>query len=90
MAKEEFAEDKYCRPLRHGTALWSGKAKALWSWWEVGGDRWRIIRVCGLTLVGEQPAGQGGAQRPCQAEPQAYASTGRSHQLQEPLCGPGC
>lgn len=44
----------------------------------MGGE---LVRMCGLTHVREQPATAGGAQRPCQAEPQACAITGISHQL---------
>lgn len=64
MVKEELAEDKYGQLRQHSTALWSGKAEALCSRWEVGGDWWEVVRVCGLTPVGERPAGAGALQDP--------------------------
>lgn len=82
VVKEEFTEDKYCRPPaspRQPCGLARPEHRAAGGREVgIGGE---LVRMCGLTLVGERPAGAGGAQRPCQAEPQAHAITGLSHPL---------
>ena len=79
VVREEFAEDEYHRPRQHSAALWSGKTKALYSWWEAGGDWWTITQDLWLVPCQGAACRDGGAQRLCPAEPQADAIQGMSH-----------
>lgn len=85
IVKEEFAEDNSTSPLQHCSPVeWQDQVCA-------AGERRdlveELVRICGLTHAEEQPAGIGGAQSLCQEEPQAYAITGMSHQLENSTAG---
>lgn len=80
--KEEFAEDRDCRPHQEVViskaglhSLWPGKAEALCSWWEVGGVRRRTSQDVWSDPSRGAACRDGGAQRPHQVEPQEYVIT---------------
>lgn len=80
VVKEEFTEDEYCRPPaspRQPCGLARPEHRAAGGREVgIGGE---LVRMCGLTLVGERPAGAGGS-----SETLPGRATGTCHHRPEP------